>query len=147
MNGLTKVQMWVDQVSSGQHETVKPGMPTRFTEASTVNDRICQGDLNITIADKIPNGYVKMDKPSKQLVFGESEGARHCLDSLDGVTMYADPNWDIESLNGPHIRLEKERVIEHPKHGNVTIPKGFSCDISYPKELDVELRKERRARD
>lgn len=133
-------------------ETVKPGQPLRFTEASDVNDRIWQGDLALTItANKIPAGYVKEKKPRTQLVPGKTIGAKHCLDSLEGVEMYVPKgfNWENEgdSLAGPWCRLKAERTVMHPVHGSVTIPKGFCFQADYQREYDEELKRERRARD
>ena len=148
MQTMQKIQNWVSQVKNDEHETVKAGQPFRITEACTVNDRVCQGDFNITVAeDKVPEGYILAENPQKQLVFGNNIGARHCLDSLEGVEMYVPENWNEESLNGPFLRLSQERTIEHPKHGDVTIPAGFAINCTYQREYDEEQKRERRARD
>jgi len=140
----------VETIKTGNHETVKPGMPCRITEAWVKGDAVAQGDLNIVVADKVPAGYVRVDKPKaidKQLVPGNTQGSKHCLDSLVGVKLYRPENWGPESLDGPCLVLSKERTILHPTHGHVSIPAGFIVACSYQRELDNELKKERRARD
>lgn len=124
--------------------------PVRFTEASTVGDAFWQGDLCIGITDKIPADYIRVDSPAAmdaQLVPGNTAGARHCLDSMDGVELYRPRGWGGESLRGPAFILSQERTIVHPKHGHVTIPAGFIVLTGYQREYDAEQRLERRARD
>ncbi len=129
-------------------EEVRAGQPLRFSEACTTNDRIWQGDLALTITDgSIPDTHVKADKPTVQLVKGNTIGARHCLDSLEGVDMYVPTEWTEESLVGPILVMNKERSVVHPIHGDVTVPAGFSVSCTYQREYDEEQKRERRARD
>lgn len=147
MEIIEEMQEFVKKIANNEHETVKPGQPVRFTEACTEGDRIWQGDLALTIIKKIPNDYKLADNPSNQLVVGNTEGARHCLDSLDGVALYLPNNWNEESLQGPVLVLNQERTVLHPTHGNVTIPTGFTVHCTYQREWDKEQERERRARD
>lgn len=131
-------------------ESVAPGQPARFTEACQAGDAIWQGDLCIALADRIPDGYVKVEHPEEsdlQLVPGNTVGARHCLDSLDGVELYRPQDWGSESLNGPAFVLTEERTVLHQKHGDVTIPAGFTVVTGYQREWDAEQKRERRAKD
>ena len=130
-----------------RQEKVYPGLPLRFSEASTVKDRLWQGDVALTIANKIPEGFVKMKEPNPQLVHGNTMGSKHCLDSLQGVEMYVPSDYSSESLVGPYLILTEERVVQHPKHGSVTIPKGFHVQITYQKSLNRELKKIERQKD
>lgn len=127
-------------------ETVKPGQPLRFTEGCTINDRIWQGDLAITMcSDKIPAGYKKVDT-KVQLVPGNNIGAKHCLDGTDGVEMYLHDEWNEETLRGPYIVLSQERTVIHPVHGSVTMIPGC-YQMTYQREQDLEEKKARRAAD
>lgn len=135
------------KIKNGEHDKVQPGQPLQFSEACTVNDRIWQGDLALTISDSVPEGYVKLDKLVQKLVPGDNVGARHVLDSLDGVEMYVPKEWNEESLIGPYLILTKDRTVTHPVHGDVTIPAGFSVHCTYQREYDKEQERERRARD
>ncbi len=131
-------------------ESVRPGQPFRFSEASTPNDCVWQGDLGLVIIDRIPTGYCRVDNPTdkdRQLVIGNTQGARHCLDSLTGVVLYHPRKWDADSLIGPCFTLTEERTVQHPTHGPVTIPAGFSVQAIYQREWDKEQRKARRSRD
>lgn len=147
MEIIEEMQQFVQKIVNNEHETVRPGQPVRFTEACTSGDRIWQGDLALTIVNKIPSNYRLQKNPSNQLVVGNTEGAKHCLDSLDGVKLYLPKNWNEESLQGPTLVLSKERTILHPTHGHVTIPAGFIVHCTYQREYDKEQERERRARD
>ena len=134
-------------------EDIKHGVPVRFTEASTQNDRIWQGDLAITIKDSVPSGYepISIEDFNKingnQLVHGSNIGSRHCIDDFNGVSVHIPKGWDAESLLGQFMELTKERTVTHPKHGNVTIPSGFCVQITYQREYDEEQKRERRVKD
>lgn len=126
-------------------EDIKPGEPFEFTTASTVRDRVWQGDLAITIVDKVPAEYVK--KQIKQLVPGDTQGARHCLASLDGCEVYVPPDWNNESLDGPVVKCLTRTVVTHPTHGDVIVPDGFIFECTYQRDYDVEQKVIRRALD
>ncbi|MAT51150.1 MAG: hypothetical protein CMK32_08205 [Porticoccaceae bacterium] len=143
-------------------EDCNPGMPAAFTEACVTNDAIWQGDLCLKIVhhpgaahsleSAIPDNYKKVESPKdedRQLVPEGGEGSRHKLQSLKGVEIYRPDGWgvDEEMLSGPIFVLSSPGVVEHPKHGNVTIPAGFAVRCSYQREYDEEQKRERRARD
>lgn len=150
MTTIEKIQRHATAIAAGELENVKPGMPVSFTNACCAGDTIRQGDLYLIIVDAVPSGYVAVSKPKaadKQFVPGNTEGSRHCLDSLDGVKLYRPTQWDEESLQGPCMVLTKERVVKHPKHGHVTIPAGFTVLCHYQREWEKEEQKAKRARD
>ena len=131
-----------------QHlETIEPGQPVTLTAAACPSDAIRQGDLYLIVVDKVPEGYKKARKPSCQLVPGNTQGSKHCLDSLAGVEMYLPQEWSEESLDGPCFILSKERMVLHPTHGTVTIASGHIVLCRYQREWDKEQAKERRNRD
>ena len=146
---IEKLSNHVESIRRGD-EKVRPGMPCRITEAWQVNDCCAQGDLNIVIVDKVPAGFAEVKEPKaidKQLVPGNTTGAKHCLDSLEGVKLYRPKDWGPESLVGPVLVLSKERTILHPSHGAVRIPAGTTVACHYQLEYDRELQKARRAAD
>lgn len=127
---------------------VHPGQPLRFTEASTVNDMIAQGDVNFIVVEGIPEGYVLAEKPSTQIAKGTTKGSRHEIRRLDTVDVYLPPTWnDAESLQGPLLVAKSETKVKHPQHGEVTIPAGMHCRIEYQQNLDAVTRRAQRARD
>lgn len=149
---IKEITDYATSVANGS-ENVKPGTPTRFTEACTSGDRIWQGDLGLTISTSVPKGYVRitaaefMKGNRMQLVHGTNKGSMHCIDSFDGVEIHVPQDWSAESLVGPFLVLSKERTVTHPTHGDVTIPSGFSVSCTYQREYDAEQKRERRARD
>lgn len=150
MQTIERIEKHARRIASREDEKVQPGMPASFTEAASVGDFGWQGDLKLIVVDVVPTGYVKIAKPKaadKQLVPGNTEGAKHCLDSLDGVTLYRPKEWSDESLDGPCLVLTKARKILHPTHGHVTIPAGMTILCRYQREWDKELAQELRARD
>ena len=82
----------------------------------------------------------KGDRPDKQLAPGITQGSRHCLDSLDGVTMYRLPMPGM--LDGPVVKTTSTRTITHTEHGDVVIPPVI-YGISYQRNLDSEMRERR----
>jgi hypothetical protein len=147
---IEKLQRHASRIANGNHERVKPGMPFVVTEAASVGDGVWQGDLGLEIVAAVPDGYrlvAKLTDADRQLVPGSTQGARHCLDSLEGVKLYRPRQWNEESLAGPCFVLAKQRTVEHPTHGVVTIPAGFTVQCRYQREWDREQQKERRARD
>lgn len=147
---IDKIEKHAAKISAGEVEQVKPGMPVAFTDACQPDDAIRQGDLYLVVVAAIPHGYIEVVKPTKadkQLVPGNTQGARHCLDSLSGVRLFRPEKWDAESLDGPCFVLTKERKVLHPTHGAVTIPAGMTIQCLYQREWAKEERKQRRARD
>lgn len=129
---------------------VAPGSPMRFPEAASVNDGIAQGDLLLKVTNVVPDGFTKIENlkdQDRQLVVGNTTGAKHCLESLEGVTLYRPNNWTAESFIGPIFVSTQEAVVTHPVHGHVTIPAGMMIACEYQKEQDLIEAIERRARD
>lgn len=128
-------------------ESVSPGQPAAFNEACVPGDTIWQGDLGIEMIDAIPEGYKKAKKVGVQLVPGNTQGARHCLNTEDGVKMYYPANYGQEDcLNGPAVEVTGGQSVTHPVHGDVTLSKGM-YRFDYQREYDAEQKRERRARD
>ena len=147
---IEKIQRHAERISAGDIEQVRPGMEASFTDACQPNDAIRQGDLYLIIVDAVPDGYERVVKPTKtdrKLVPGNTEGSRHTLDSLAGVTLYHPKVWSEESLEGPCFVLTRRRKILHPTHGHIIIPAGFTILCRYQREFDKELQRERRTRD
>jgi len=147
---IEKIQKHAAKIRNGEHDKIGPGVPVTMSNALVAGEGVAQGDLNIIVADSVPSGYVLIEKPKsqdKQLVPGNTVGAKHCLDSLDGVTLYRPKQWTEESLDGPCLVLTQERTVLHPTHGAVTIPAGMTVVCHYQREWDRELANERRARD
>lgn len=136
-------------ISRGEHDRVRPGMPLRISEAAAIGGFVWQGDLKLTIVTAPPSDYAVVKSPTQQLVPGNTVGARHCLDSLDGVTMYCHIEWGprYDGLRGPCFVANRDVTIEHPKHGHITVPSGMMVLCGYQREYDAEQWRERRNRD
>jgi hypothetical protein len=119
-------------------EAIRNDQPQNFPAAASPGDTWRQGDLYIELLAEVPAGAVPIAKPSKQLAPGETQGSRHILDSLAGVTMYrlAEPT----VLDGPIVVLEKTRTLTHPEHGDVVLPPG-TYGVTYQREYAEELRR------
>lgn len=131
-------------------DPIKPGQPVRISEAASIGDFVRQGDLYLIVAEKPPTGYVKATAKTKtvQLVPGNTEGSKHCLDSLDSVDLYYPSDWpNAESLAGPLVKAKSEVTVLHPTHGSVTIPAGMAVQCGYQREYDAELKRARRNAD
>jgi hypothetical protein len=147
LNAIEKITRRAARIANGNDKIV-PGQAARLSEAACCGDGARQGDLYLKIVSQPPANYALCKKPSLQLVPGNTEGAKHCLDSLDGVTVYLPPQWgEAESLLGPCLVLAKERTVVHPVHGDVTLPAGNTVLCGYQREWDAEQRAERRNAD
>jgi hypothetical protein len=142
MTATMTVDKAIKQIQS-QAESIKNDAPQTFPEAASPGDTFRQGDIYITLLDRVPDGAVKIMHPLKQLAPGTTQGSRHCLDSMAGVKMFrlAAPT----QLDGPVIVTTKPRTITHPEHGDVALPAGC-YGIRYQRDLDAEER-ERRVQD
>ncbi len=121
-------------------EKIRNDAEQRFPEAASPGDCWRQGDLYITLLGAVPTGVERVAQPTLQLVPGTSQGSRHCLDSLDGVAVYGQPN--AGQLDGPVMECGQERTITHPEHGNVVLPPGV-YGLTYQRDLDEEERQRR----
>jgi hypothetical protein len=146
---IDRITTYAAEVARGEH-SVKPGDPIHITPAAQAGDVVWQGDLGLIVSDRIPSGYLKIEKleeKHKQLVPGNTEGAKHCLSSIDGVSLHYPPNWGPASINGPAFVSTKDLSVVHPVHGDVTVPAGTVIECLYQREWDAEQARERRAAD
>src|SRR5687767_13632721 len=100
LTAIEKLQRATKKIANGNDPKVKPGQPERFTEACTAGDAIRQGDLYLVLAEAVPSGYEQVATPKdadRQLVPGNTVGAKHCLDSLDGVELWRPAQWTEET--------------------------------------------------
>ena len=126
------------QVVQATAEEIKNDSPQRFPEAASPGDCWRQGDVYITLLAEVPHGLKKVANPKVQLVSGTTQGSRHCLDSLAGVTVYSRD----AKLDGPVLKCTQGRTITHPEHGNVILPPGI-YGIHHQRDLDAENRERR----
>ncbi len=101
-----------------------------------VGDSWRQGDVIIM---RLPDDFVAAHKgdlteividsgETLQLAEGSTQGSRHCLASLDGITVYR--LRDANALDGPVIHATRPFDVTHPEHGNVCdLPAG---DYAFP---------------
>lgn len=139
-------------IAAGRDPRVQPGRPERLSEAASVGDTVAQGDLYLMVVDRVPEHYETVKRPKKtdaQLVPGVTQGARHCLSDVRAVSLYRPQGWgqDDASLLGPCFVVKREVTVQHPTHGDVTIPAGFTILCGYQPEFDAEQRRERRNAD
>ncbi len=124
-------------------EKIRCDKPQRFPEAASAGDAFRQGDIYLTLLARVPAGAVKQKAVPLQLAEGDTQGSRHCLDGVAGVTAYRlkEPT----TFDGPVLVLAEERTVTHPEHGWVILPPGCYA-ISYQRDLDQQER-ERRVQD
>lgn len=108
-------------------ETIKSGAEIVFPRAASPGDYMRQGDVYITLLDKLPNSAVLVGKPSPQVAEGNTQGARHIMNSLDGVKVFKKS--DASVIDGPildfrGISSTETRTLTHPQHGDVVMPCG-----------------------
>jgi hypothetical protein len=151
-SAIEKIEAHVQQIKSGTHPTVRPGMTVVLNEAASVNDCVRQGDLYVIVVEKgAPEDYVPanmQERDQRQLVLGNTNGAKHCLENLNGVNIFVPKDWNDNSLWGPYVEVtgNAPAKILHPTHGPVVVAPGLCIRMRYQREWDRE-QKERRNRD
>lgn len=147
---LELLERHVASIRAGS-EKCGPGRPQSFSTAAVAGDCIPQGDLYFVIVDAVPAEYAEITDPTdmdRQLVPGNTQGARHCLESLDGVRLFRPASWPEVEFGGPClVPTSRDAVTLHPTHGPVTVPVGLIALCVYQRSLDEIERRERRARD
>jgi hypothetical protein len=137
-------------VKAGRDPDVKPGSTERFTEGCVPGDGIRQGDIYITLQAALPKkGYKEVTEKTieaLQLVPGNTKGAKHVLDSWDGVKLYRPTDWSGDQFKGPYILTTENREIRHEEHGTVCLLPG-TYSIHYQREKDAMDAAERRRLD
>ena len=134
------------RIRDGQ-EKIKPGDPYEFTGANSPGDRAWQGDLCVTLVSHETPTLTKTVDCGKALVPDNgTQGSKHRLDSLRGVMFTRGLPTSESELDGPQFVTNQARVIEHPIHGHIRLCPG-TYDIGYQRELDRDMKAERRARD
>lgn len=147
---IEQLQQHADRIRNGEHDKIGPGVPIAMSRALVAGEGVAQGDLMLIVVDAVPKGFKKVSSPNekaRQLVPGNTAGAKHCLSSLQGVTIYHPPHFNDESLEGPVLVTHKAVTVQHPTHGAVEIPAGMVVGCFYQREYDAELQRERRAAD
>jgi len=136
------MQSTVDDVSVvvSVAESIKNDELQHFPEAASVGDYIRQGDVYVTLLEKVPGKCKAVKNPSNQLAPGNTQGSRHCIKSLRDVKVFAVANPTV--YDGPVIESTHEVTIEHPEHGDWVLPPGC-YSISYQRTEDSEGRQRR----
>jgi hypothetical protein len=111
-----------------------------FSEAASIGDRVRQGDVFLTLLDRVPVGSKKMKSFPSQLAPGTTQGSRHTLDSTDGVTAYLRDG--ATEFDGPVLKLAEERTVCHPEHGDWVLPPGVYA-VGYQRTQDAMDRARR----
>jgi hypothetical protein len=101
-----------------------------------------QGDVYVTLIDKLPDGATQIKEPVAQLAPGNTPGSRHCLRDLTGLKLYRVK--DASELDGPIIVADSSFTIDHhggeEKHGTRTFPAGIYA-ITYQRTASQERKR------
>lgn len=111
---------------------------SHVVETCSPGDMWVQGDIGIMCLDGLPLDAEVDPKPQSQLAPGTTQGSRHCIVDLSAVTIYRlkSPS----PLDGPIIEAPRGFTVEHPEHGDVTMPAGVYA-IVYQRAFAQELRR------
>lgn len=141
MSTAVKAATAFDQVVSHAESICNDGDHDLAT--MDIGDEWRQGDVAII---RVDDGFVSANgldlgrekAPSPQLAPGTTQGSRHTLESLRGVTAYRLKN--ATPLDGPILVLAEPRAIIHPEHGDCrNLPAGCYV-IQYARAFATELR-------
>lgn len=138
-------------IARGEHPTIKPGQPVHLSDVLSVGDGVAQGDLCLLVLAEVPKeGFKKLTGHADkvfQLVQGNTQGARHCIEDVSTVELFIPDNWNFESLMGPVFRTVAPTRVLHPVHGTVSVDAGIVVQAIYQRVWAQEAAKERRNRD
>lgn len=104
----------------------------------SVGDAFAQGDISLVLLEKVPEGCTLVESPMLQLAPGTTQGSRHCLESLEGISIYQLPKPN--ELEGPVIDAQKGCRVNHPEHGDVTFRMGI-YGVVYQRQYAEEIRR------
>lgn len=129
VDAFKAVQSHVETIKNDEHAIVGAMSP---------GDAYAQGDVLIVyVGESIPKGWVK-DKQVSQLAPGNTQGSRHIISDMSGITIYKQPN--ANTLDGPGLVAEKDWTLTHPEHGDRTFGPGvYACQ--YQRAFAEELRR------
>jgi hypothetical protein len=119
-------------------ESIKNDEPQALV-APSHKDAWAQGDLGIVCLETMPKD-VEVVEAKAQLAIGNTQGSRHCLVSLQGVTMYRSKS--AGPLDGPIFEAKQGCEIDHPEHGNLILPEGIYATV-YQRQYAEDLRRVR----
>lgn len=104
-----------------------------------------QGDVALLRLAALPADARRLNKKhvGNQVVEGNTQGARHCWDSLDGVEIYLSASLQKNPLCGHIYRLTKTRTLTHPEHAHQTYWAGFVGMVVCQRSPTEELRRMR----
>lgn len=108
----------IDPRARDLRQTMEPG------------DAWAQGDMLVRRLAELPPSAEPIE-PKAQLVPGVTQGSRHCLSSLEGVTMFSAYRG---GLLGPIFRVDRDVTITHPEHGHLLLGPGVYA-IEYQRDL------------
>ncbi len=160
LESIQTVKDHAENLKNGK-ERVQPGDPYTISSAAQSGEGVWQGDLGIRIVDS-PDYYgfkiskykkvKKLDDSHRKLVPGDTDGAKHHLDSIDGVEMWLPEDFytnpDIET--GPIIRISEPRSVVHTgsgRHGTVHLDPIHCYQFTYQQIYDQFANRTRRSRD
>ena len=84
----------------------------RFPHAASPGDAVRQGDVYITLLERVPTGYARQRKWDRQLAPGATQGSRHVIDPRWRRPLCASGRY--EPTVGPPFKRGTE--ITHPEH-------------------------------
>lgn len=116
-------------IKNDEHQTVA---------TMSVGDSWAQGDIALVMLSEVPKGCVREKVADLQLAPGTTQGSRHCLESLDGITV-----WRHQSptpLDGPILDAPNGLRVNHPEHGDISLPAGVYA-VVYQRQFAEELRR------
>lgn len=103
-------------------------------------DMWVQGDIGLVCLAALPKGCVVDNRPTPQLAPGTTQGSRHCVAAGDMARVRFYRLIEATPLDGPVIEAPDGLTIEHPEHGDVTLPPGI-YGVVYQRQFAKELKR------
>ena len=118
-------------------------LPWSLGRANRVGEWGRQGDIYVTLIDPPTQRLEKVDKFTGQVVEGNTQGSRHCVDNPNAVVAYNNP--DMSLSKGMILQVKEACSIVHPEHGSVNLDGGIWVEIGH--QINEFNRQKARSKD
>lgn len=129
MTVFQELKEHAESIKNDEHQVVGP---------MAVGDTYWQGDLGVVYYGEALPKDAEPIEASAQLVPGQTEGARHVLESVEGIGFYRRKNATV--CDGPFLVAPAGFRVNHPRHGDLTFGSGIYA-IIYQRQYAEELRR------
>lgn len=132
-----------EAVEASDLENIALGKDIEITENMVdFGEGYAQGDVLLIRMRELPSDARKLRNPSPKIAEGNTQGANHIWDSMEGVTVYESQSMAAANpLFGAIYKLDKKRTLTHPGHGHHTYFGGSLWYSTFQRANTMDLQR------